>query len=589
MSITINRLFVGLFKRVLPVAVFFTATGNSFAQSPLFIPPQLSGTNFSLDIQNGITQFYPGINTPTYGVNGPLLAPTLILNKWDWVTMNVTNNLTGFGNSTTIHWHGLHVPAAADGGPHQIINQGTTWSPQFQVLNDAGTFWYHPHGDGKTDLHVSKGIAGLIIIKDSVEAALNLPRMYGVDDFPIIVQTKCFDVLNQIAIATAFDTVPMVNGIINPYLEAPAQVIRFRLLNGASERTFQLGFSNNMNFHLIATDGGLIDSSVTLNRLRLANGERAEILLDLSSHLNDTIYLMSYGSELTHGIMGADSVGDAINQVPDYYSNFLNGSDFNLLQLRIVPPTSSPVTSIPAVLTQNHPWDTNSVTFHRVLELDTLSDGFTTPNLAEGPFGINRKFFEMDSINETVFLNAVEIWTVRNKTMTAHPIHIHDTQFYILDEAGRPVPGFERGKKDVVLVMPKDSIRFITKFEDFTNDTVPYMFHCHVLHHEDDGMMGSFIVIDSTGIGVNEIDSKAFESYPNPSTGEIKIILNQNFLRTASEIFISDLAGRTLLKKPLIASDESIILDLSKFESGVYFIQVNTLDKSFTKKLVVSN
>jgi bilirubin oxidase len=103
-------------------------------------------------------------------------------------------------------------------------------------MNDAGTFWYHPHGQGKTDMQVSKGIAGLIIVKDSIESALTLPRTYGVDDFPLIVQTKCFDVLHQVAIATAMDTVPMVNATMNPFLDVPGQVVRLRLLNGASDR-----------------------------------------------------------------------------------------------------------------------------------------------------------------------------------------------------------------------------------------------------------------------------------------------------------------------------------------------------------------
>jgi len=576
-----------LFKSVLPVAVLFTVIGNSYAQSPLTIPPAITGTNFNLDIQNGTTQFYTGINTPTYGINGALLAPTLILNKWDWVTMNVTNNLTGFGNSTTIHWHGLHVPAIADGGPHQIINQGATWSPQFQVLNDAGTFWYHPHGEGKTDLHVSKGLAGLIIIKDSAEAAITLPRTYGVDDFPLIMQTKCFDVLNQIAIATAFDTVPMVNGVINPFLDIPAQVVRLRLLNGASERTFLLGFSNNMPFHLIATDGGLVDSAVALNRLRLSNGERAEVLVDLSSYLNDTIFLMSYGSELTHGIMGADSVGDALNQVPDYYNNFLNGADFNLLQLNVVPQTSSPVITIPASLVQNIPWDTTTVTYHRVLEMDTLSDGMMNPNLAEGPFGINRMSFHMDSVNETVYLNSTEIWTLRNKTMTAHPIHIHDIQFYLLDEPGRPVSYFERGKKDVVLVMPQDSVRLITKFEDFANDIVPYMFHCHVLHHEDDGMMGSFLVIDTSGIGINEVSDNSFILFPNPSSGIIHVQLISNIDLPCS-LNVLDLSGRVVHAQNISVSENLHSLNLSDLENGIYFLSIQTANSKGIKKFVIN-
>src|SRR5687768_2976814 len=111
-------------KRILYSLCCFLLSNGIVAQNPLLIPPAISGTTFNLTIQNGVTQFYPGINTPTYGINGPLLAPTLIVNKWDTVTMNVTNTLTGFGNSTTMHWHGLHVPPEDDGGPHQVIPQG---------------------------------------------------------------------------------------------------------------------------------------------------------------------------------------------------------------------------------------------------------------------------------------------------------------------------------------------------------------------------------------------------------------------------------------------------------------------------------
>ncbi|CAN5618435.1 hypothetical protein BH11BAC1_BH11BAC1_20120 [soil metagenome] len=564
----------------------FRLTVNS--GNPLFIPTLLLGATFNLNIQNGVSQFYPGINTPTFGINGPLLGPTLVLNKWDWVTMNVTNNLTGNGNATTIHWHGLHVPAVDDGGPHQLISQGSTWSPHFQVLNSAATYWYHPHGANKTDLHVSKGIAGMIIIKDSTEAALTLPRTYNVDDFPLIVQTKCFDVLNQIAIATAFDTVPMVNGTLNPYLDIPAQVIRLRVLNASSDRSFLFGFSNNMNFHLIATDGGLLDSSFTLNRLQLSNGERAEILVDLTGHLNDTIFLMSYGSELSHGIMGADSVGDDLNQIPDYYLNHLNGADFNLLQLNVSPQTGTPITTIPSSLSPVVPWDTINVTVHRTFELDTLSDGFVNPNLAEGPFGINRKTFEMDSINEIVYLNTTEIWTIMNQTMVAHPFHIHDMHFYILEKNGDPVAAYEKGKKDVVLVMPNDSIRFITKFEDFANDTVPYMYHCHLLHHEDDGMMGSFVVVDTSGVNIIEFDKDAFQIYPNPNAGLVNIQCS-NDLKSEVKIIVSDLSGRAVFTEHKSISKGNCKISLSDITDGVYFITIQSEKILVTKKIIINH
>ncbi len=568
------------------LALSFLICQVGFAQNPLFIPAVMNGTTFNLSIQNGTTQFFPSVNTPTYGINGPLLSPTLILNKWDWVTLNVTNNLTGNGNSTTMHWHGLHVPPMDDGGPHQVIPQNTTWSPTFQVLNTAGTFWYHPHGEGKTDLHVSKGLAGMIIIKDSVEAALPLPRTYGVDDFPLIVQSKSFDVLNQIAISTAYDTVPMVNGTINPYLNAPAQVVRLRLLNGASGRSFLFGFSNNMNFHLIATDGGLIDTTLSLNRLLLGTGERAEILVDLAALLNDTVFLMNYGTEIPTGVMGADSVGDANNQIPDYYDNFLNGADFNLLQLNVGAPTGNPVTTIPATLATLSPWPAASATVNRFLEFDTLSGMFMMPNLAEGPFGINRELFHMDSINEIVYINDVEIWTLNNKTQVAHPFHIHDIQFYILDVNGGPVPNYERGQKDVVLVMPGDSVRFITKFTDFADDMVPYMYHCHILHHEDEGMMGSFLVIDSLNPNSAHGHGTAttFSVYPNPASDEITFKLGESNTGSNS-VIIYDLLGQIVFTTT--SAGRTLSLDTQQWKSGMYVAEVVQGKTTSRQKFIV--
>lgn len=493
-----------LSKIILAAGTTLTATAISFAQNALFIPPTLTGTTFNLNIQNGTTQFYTNINTPTYGINGALLAPTLIVNKWDWVTMNVTNNLTGFGNSTTIHWHGLHVPAMDDGGPHQVIAQTTTWSPNFQILNSAGTFWYHPHGDNKTDLHVSKGIAGMIIIKDSIEAGLTLPRTYGTDDFPIIVQTKAFDILNQIAIATELDTAICVNGTVNPFLDAPAQVIRLRLLNGSSSRVYNFGFTANNPFKLIATDAGLLDSAITLTRMRLSPGERAEILLDLQGMIGQTIYLNSFSSEFPNGIYGATTVtGMMGGNIPDYNLNPLNGADFGILEINVVAQTGNPITTMPTTLSTNTPWTNFSVSRNFNLAPDTM---MCAQCQVAGPFNINGVHFDMNTINETVYLNTTEKWRVTNNTGIAHPFHIHDMHFYILNIDGGPVPNYEQGKKDVVLVMPMQYVEFITKFEDFADDSIPYMYHCHLLHHEDDGMMGSFKVIDTTATSISEIE-----------------------------------------------------------------------------------
>ena len=568
-----------MMKKSLCILFSLLICKSIIAQNPLFIPPSISGTTFNLNIQNGITQFYPGINTPTYGINGPLLAPTLIVNKWDMVTMNVTNNLTGFGNSTTIHWHGLHVPAEDDGGPHQIIPQGTTWSPDFQILNTAGTFWYHPHGDNKTDLHVSRGIAGMIIIKDSVESSLVLPRTYGVDDFPIIVQSKSFDILNQIAISTQTDTAICVNGVINPYLDAPAQVIRFRLLNGSSSRVYNFGFTANLSFKMIASDGGLLDSAITMNRLRLAPGERAEILLDLQGMAGQSLQLISFSSEFQNGIYGAANVtGPMGGTIPDYDLNPLNGADFEILQLNIIAPTGSPVTTMPTTLATNTPWTAYTVSRNFNLLPDTM---MSPVGQVEGPFNINGAHFDMGIINETVYLNDTEKWRITNNTGIAHPFHIHDVQFYLLNVNGNAVPAHERGQKDVVLVLPQQYVEFITKFENFANDTIPYMYHCHMLHHEDEGMMGSFRVIDTTLLSLSPVDIETEISvFPNPFSDVI-------YINTPNQVKISIKIINVLGE--LVYSCNSIThhqIETSFLPTGLYFLQINSIKSQVTKKII---
>lgn len=552
-------------------ALSLCITGNGFAQNALYIPPVLTGTTFNLNVQSGTTQLYPGNATPTYGINGSFLSPTIVVNKGDVVTLNVINNLNV---ATTMHWHGLHVAPENDGGPHQSISAGSTWSPSFEILNNAATFWYHPHGEGKTELHVGKGLAGLFIVHDPVELALGLPQTYGVDDIPLIVQTKAFDVLQQIAIADHMDTAVFVNGTLNGTHNLPSQVVRMRLLNGSSMRSFYFGFSNNMTFYQIATDGGLVETPNTVTRLLIAPGERSEILVDLSGMSGQTINLMSYGSEMTAGIFGSPSVGSGADTMDMYMDNFLNGADFNLVEFTIGAQTGNPVTSIPSALVPYSPFDIADVDVNRTLVFDTITlvPG-DIPNRAEGPFGINNATFHMDSINITVPLNSTEIWTLKNNTLIAHPFHIHDIQFNVVEKNGTTPPITEQGWKDVVLVMPEDSVKFITRFTTFTDEMVPYMYHCHLLHHEDDGMMGSFLVYDPFA-GITENETTYFEVYPNPSSSNW--IITGKWQHENLTIQLADVQGKELLKQSYlnVSPEEHIDITASGLNAGIYFLTV---------------
>lgn len=535
-------------------------------------------------MQEGTTQFWNGVNTTTYGINGAHLAPTIIVSKGDSITLNVTNNLTGNGNSTTMHWHGLHVAPENDGGPHQLINQGTTWSPSFKIRNDAGTYWYHPHGHNKTERHVSKGLAGMFIVKDPVEGAMALPRTYGVDDIPIIIQSKAFDVLNQIAIATQEDTLICVNGTPHAYFNAPAQVIRLRMLNGSSLRSYNIGFSNNMNFQIIASDGGLLDAPVTVNRVLIAPGERYEILVDLQTYLNNTVYLMSYSSTMPNNIYGAgtvQSMGGGVIQ--DYNLNPLNGTDFNILQINVVAQTATPVLTIPTSLITNNPLDISSIDNSRTIELRSDSMGMGA-HMVQGPFNIDGEKFEMESVNQIVHLNDVEKWRIRNMTDIAHPFHIHDVEFYILNVNGGATPPHLRGKKDVVLVLPHQYVEFITKFETFANSEIPYMYHCHLLHHEDDGMMGSFLVIDPnapTGV-TDPVRNISLKIYPNPSKYSWQI---ETFSDEPIQYYrLYTLEGKLIEEKQI--NQAQFTISNNTLAASTYLITVSTKTKSQTFKLI---
>lgn len=545
------------------------------AQNPLPIPPALTGTEFELHLQKGAREFFPGFTTNTMGVNGDLLGPTLILNKGDLVTMNLINELD---EPTTIHWHGMHVSAANDGGPHTVIEAGTTWSPQFTVLDHAATYWYHPHLHMKTAEHVTKGIAGFIIVKDEEEAALELPRSYGEDDFPIVIQSRAFDADMQFIVETAADDVLLVNGVRDPYLEVPAQVVRLRLLNGSTDRTYNLGFEGNIEFFQIATDGGLLGEPLPMDRLQLAPGERAEILLNLNGMAGQSLTLKSFSSELASGIYGAASPSPMpVATIPGYSSNPLNGSDFDILKLNVGSPSVNPITAIPATLVPQNPIPEASAQQTRNLTFQPQQMGPT--GMANGPFVINGASFNLDVINFEIPLGNTEIWQLTNMTGISHPFHIHDVQFYVLDVNGAPPPANMLGRKDVVLVPPMGgTVRFITRFEDFADDEVPYMYHCHMLTHEDAGMMGQFIV---TGPNATKEPSSTdgLKVYPNPAIDAWNLVFEVN---TGEEGYfvLRNSFGQTIRQFKSIV-EPTVQIPCAELPAGWYIMEVRTGDQNY--------
>lgn len=494
--------------------------------NPFFLPPVLNGPVYNLNMQNGTYQFNPGITSETKGFNGNLLGPTLILQAGQQVTMNVTNSI---GEETTVHWHGLHVAPENDGGPHTVIDPNTTWSPSFRVLDKAGTYWYHPHAHGLTAKHVLQGLAGLIIVKDAEEAALPLPRTYGVDDFPLIVQTKAISpTTGEISYGNMRwpfnnDTDLMVNGVKNSQLTVPRQMVRFRILNGAHQRVFNLGLSDNSGFYHIATDGGLKNTRTTVSRVRVAPGERAEIVVPFNAYsIGSTLQLMSYASELPPGTFGGSMPLMNGESPPSYYPNYMNGTDFTVLQFLVTGNTANPVHSEPPISLSSHIpiFEKEANTTREKWMFSGGGSGSPGVTIGQNSSYASSTPFDMSVVNDSIPFNNTEIWTLHGADDQYHPFHIHDVQFYILDRKdangnNMPLSSNEQGRKDVVSVGPKQTVRIIMKFEDFHGD-VPYMYHCHIAVHEDKGMMKQFIVhsqslyVDKNYTGIIQTGSKSF-------------------------------------------------------------------------------
>ncbi len=408
--------------------------------------------------------FFDGYATQTYAINGSYLGPTLKLIDGDKVSINYTNRL---GEATTMHGHGMHLPAKMDGGPHQRIEPNQSWSSQFTVNQKACTNWYHPHLMGKTAEHVYKGLAGFIIIDDDESKVLDLPKTYGKDDIPLVLQDRFFTAgaqfdyspsMMEVMLGYKGDTF-IANGVINPFVDVSDKEIRFRILNGSNSTVYHLGFSDNRVFRQIAGDNSFLEQTVGLNRLRLSPGERAEIVVDFSNELNSSIFLHEYSQNRSFMQINVSQTATHKTVIPQH-----------LTQLKKESPAN-------AVMTRSF----------------TLSGRM-------GRVYINGKTMDLNRIDEVVPVNQIEIWEVYNEKMMMmemeHNFHMHGTHFMVLERNGSyaNVALNERGYKDTVYLAPGDRVRLMVKMTDYKDSVNPYMYHCHFLEHEDAGMMGQFLV-----------------------------------------------------------------------------------------------
>ena len=431
---------------------------DSTGENELKIPTMLEqdaeeDVVYTVRAQKGKTEIFDGTETETYGYNGSFLGPMLRFEKGDKVKIRTINELD---EETTFHWHGLEVAADVDGGPHDALKPGEEKVIEFVVAQEAATLWFHPHPHGKTSEQVYNGLAGLIYIEDDNSKSLGLPSVYGENDIPLIFQDRKFDDKKQLnySIAknedgTIGDTL-LINGTLNPKLTVNKEKVRLRLLNGSNARNFTFKLSTGDPFVQIATDGGLLNEPVTLNEVTLTPSERAEIIVDFSQvNTTDELALIDEeGAVLLHFEVSDQS--GTVSRIPGEMNDFsLTEEEMNL-----------PVT--------------------KKIELFGMMDMVT----------INGKKFDPERVDFTQQQGVTEVWEIYNKPDMMggmiHPFHIHGAQFKIISRNGEAPPENERGWKDSISVAPDETVKIAIQFKH----KGVYMFHCHILEHEDNGMMG---------------------------------------------------------------------------------------------------
>ena len=403
----------------------------------------------------------PGVTSDVFAYNGQIPGPTLDIREGDHVVIHFENKLN---EPTTVHWHGLHIPANQDGSPFHPIKPGEKHDYEFTIAKGtAGTYWYHPHPDMRSGYQVAKGLYGGIIIRAADDP---LPRSLP-EKLIILADNRLnpdgsVDWSDQHSPQGIIDeengregNLLFVNGELMPTIKIkPGEVQLWRIVNASAARIYRLALQGQTLLQ-VGTDGGLFEHPAEEKEILLANSERVEFLVRGT------------------GKPGSVSLFETLPY--DRYAPQTRPDDWKqpkpLLSLEYTNDEPVAPVAIPTTLRRIPVLDTTRATAYHVV---TLSQGL-----------INGKMMDMSRVDIHAPLNAIEIWQIENVVGMDHPFHLHGFQFQVLDRNG--VPEKDRRWKDTVNVPKHETVRFIVKYDD---NPGLWMFHCHILDHEDHGMMG---------------------------------------------------------------------------------------------------
>ena len=481
------------------------ARGATSSAPPLPIPTLIdahNGETVTLSLQSGRHQFGAGAAVASRGISSSYLGPVVRVRNGDTIPFRVENQL---GEETTLHWHGLMVPSQVDGGPHNTIKPGGIWTPEITIKQPPATTWFHPHPHGNTAPQVYSGLAGMMIISDGADADRGLPATYGLDDLPIVLQDKRFGRNGQLVYDPTMmdlmhgfqgDTL-LVNGVTSSVAKVPAGYVRLRLLNAANARIFDLRFADRRAFFVIAGDAGYLREPAEVTNLVIAPAERYEILVNFSDGQPTELVTAT-------GMQGGMGPGTMMSMMRP--REFAAEAQV-FMHFKPDSALKAAITSLPRELARLASPDIKSAVEWRTFVLNPMMGmnmsgmrGMLGGGPAHGEhdpvaaqmMGINDRSFSMSRVDVTAKLGTSEIWEIVSTAM-AHPFHVHGANFRILSNSGRKPGAEQSGWKDVVLV--EDRAEILVRFDNPAPPEMPFMYHCHILEHEDHGMMGQFAAV----------------------------------------------------------------------------------------------
>jgi spore coat protein A len=459
--LVVSTLVVASASAVVPVSGASSPDYPRFTL-PLKIPPVLTEPDITLTMAETQQQLMPtGPPTTMWTYNSSFPGPTI--RRPTGVPTNVTikNNLPASAGSMSTHHHGAQTTEDSDGQPSRyLIAPGASKTYTYPAIDNgaperAAPQWYHDHRDMVTGRDLWMGLLGAFIYDDPLEQSLNLPK--GEFDIPLMVTDREFDASNQIPYSFlsngVFGDVILVNGVPQPFYEVGDRRYRFRLYNVSNKRDYRFKLSNGQSMTQIGTDAGLLPAPVSRTSIRLGPAERADVVIDFAGHLNENIVLENGDAEFGPG-----------------------ERDGEVMQFRVtrdVTDTSSPV---PATLRPLAATGTPVTT--RIWDFDR----------AGGKWTINGKGFDADRVDAKPTLGTTERWVFRNPSTQAHMVHVHLGDQKLVSRNGQPPQSFER-LKDTWYVGPGEEVVVDIPFTDYAGT---FIMHCHVLEHEDDGMMTQF-------------------------------------------------------------------------------------------------